>query len=81
MTTLNGIPIVVDDLVCSVPRVQVSDAFRKVQSPELVASTNAWMKGFFGTDEVSFIHTEIRTGKQTIYMSSRAAKEFFSSHK
>lgn len=30
------------------PRTQVSAAFAEIQSPELVASTNAWMAEFFG---------------------------------
>lgn len=30
------------------PKMQVSDTFARIQSPELVASTNAWMAQFFG---------------------------------
>jgi hypothetical protein len=30
------------------PRVQCSPAFAAIQSPELVAETNAWMASFFG---------------------------------
>jgi len=31
---------------------QVSTEFARLQSPELVASTNAWMREFFGYDEI-----------------------------
>jgi hypothetical protein len=34
------------------PRMQVSPAFARIQSPELVASTNAWMAEFFGHTEL-----------------------------
>lgn len=34
------------------PRVQVSPEFVRVQTPELVASTNAWMAQFFGYSEL-----------------------------
>jgi hypothetical protein len=35
--------------ISPLPRMQVSPEFARIQSPELVASTNAWMLEFFGT--------------------------------
>lgn len=35
-------------ICASYPRVQVSPDFQRIQSPELVAETNAWMRSFFG---------------------------------
>jgi hypothetical protein len=33
------------------PHMQVSTSFARIQSPELVAATNAWMTEFFGCTE------------------------------
>jgi hypothetical protein len=49
MNTIFGMKIVVDKNIQPVPRMQVSPEFARIQSPELVASTNAWMREFFGT--------------------------------
>lgn len=32
-----------------IPKVQVSAEFARIQDPDLVARTNAWMREFFGT--------------------------------
>ena len=34
----------------STARMKVSDAFARIQAPALVASTNAWLREFFGVD-------------------------------
>jgi hypothetical protein len=46
---LNGLRIIENPNIVPVPRMQVSADFARLQSPELVASTNAWMREFFGT--------------------------------
>lgn len=53
--TLYGLRIVESPVIGPVPRMQVSKAFSEVQSPELVASTNAWMKEFFGMYEPVYL--------------------------
>jgi hypothetical protein len=36
--------------VMNAPRMQVSAEFARIQSPELVAKTNSWMRDFFGVE-------------------------------
>lgn len=45
---IDGIPVIADYNIGFVPRIQVSEAFAKIQSPELVCETNKWMREFFG---------------------------------
>ncbi len=43
-----GIRFVVTENIMPVPRMQVSPEFARIQSPDLVAKTNAWMEQRFG---------------------------------
>ena len=47
--SLFGLKIHENHNIKPVPRMQVSSEFERLQSPELVAETNAWMRKFFGT--------------------------------
>lgn len=49
MNTLFGMKIIESPYITPVPKMQVSKEFERLQSPELVAETNAWMREFFGT--------------------------------
>jgi hypothetical protein len=49
MQAIYGRPVQISE---ACPRMQVSEAFKRLQSPELVAETNAWMAGFFGHTEL-----------------------------
>lgn len=53
--TYNGKKIVESPYVFPQPAMQVSEDFRRLQSPELVESTNAWMRDFFGLKEVAIV--------------------------
>ncbi len=51
---LFGMAVYVDDTSTVKPRMQVSDEFRRLQSPELVEATNQWMLSFFGVNYVAY---------------------------
>lgn len=59
-TSIEGIPIYVDDDIVPLPRQMVSKAFEEVQSRELVRETNAWLYRFFGTFNPVYIVTGSR---------------------
>ncbi len=48
MRTFMGLEVIVTEHIVITPRMQCSDEFCRIQSPELVASTNRWMLEFFG---------------------------------
>lgn len=74
MLTFNGILIVESELCCR-PKMQVSAEFRRLQSPELVAETDAWLLEFFGAEEHVLRFCDPATGKQTLLMSPRAVAQ------
>lgn len=45
--TIYGMPICISD-ICDMPKMQVGADFRRLQTPELITETNAWMLKFFG---------------------------------
>lgn len=45
MNTINGLPV---RIVQPSRKMTVSASFRRIQDPELVAKTDAWMESFFG---------------------------------
>lgn len=47
--------IIESPFIGPVPNMQVSAEFERLQSPELVAETNAWMREFFGTHTPVYI--------------------------
>lgn len=49
MQTIYGRPV---QISAAYPRMQVSESFARLQTPELVAETNAWMASFFGYTEL-----------------------------
>ncbi|MEO7579941.1 MAG: hypothetical protein ABIT83_20215 [Massilia sp.] len=56
----NGARIVENPMLGPTPRIQATQAFEAIQSPELVASTNAWMKDFFGMhDPIYFLENKV----------------------
>ncbi len=55
MMTLNGFNIIESPHIQPVANMRVSPEFACIQSPELVASTNEWMREFFGTHLPMFI--------------------------
>lgn len=69
-----GIRIIVNDTLCAVqPRMQVSREFARIQSSELVAETNKWMREFFGYPENEgkvFKITDPYNGQEMLAMSS-----------
>lgn len=63
------VDIVGNDYIGPIARVTVSPEFRRIQSPELVASTNVWMKEFFGTYTPVYRHTDPWNNRETITTS------------
>lgn len=47
---IGGIEFMVTPNIAPVPRVRVSPEFARIQSPDLVNKTNAWMAKFFGEE-------------------------------
>jgi hypothetical protein len=54
MDFLYGMPVEVNPICQDVPRMQVSAEFTRLQHPDLVAKTNAWLKEFFGVHDVVY---------------------------
>jgi len=67
-----GIPIVIDPALDYEPRMTCSPEFVRVQTPELVASTNAWMLEFFETHSVIKIAEDPLTGRKTLFMGPKS---------
>lgn len=70
--TLFGLPVIVNPACENVQRVTVSAEFARLQSPELVASTNAWMREFFGVHDVVYMVTDHQRSRKLILMGPRA---------
>lgn len=67
--TLYGMEIVISDDLCrGRPRMECSPRFCELQSPELVAETNAWMLEFFGkeADKIYIIEAHFNNGRRKI---------------
>jgi hypothetical protein len=73
--------VVVPDSIEYIPRLQLSSRVCEVLSPEIVASTNAWMVEFFGTrmvthnmlkDDQAIVYTE----KRQVFMNPRMYARF-----
>ncbi len=73
METLMGMPVIINPLCDNVQRVSVSAEFARIQSPELVASTNAWMLKFFGAHDVAYIITDPCTSAKHFVIGPRKA--------
>lgn len=70
--TLFGLPVIVNPACEDLQRITVSAEFARLQSPELVASTNAWMLEFFGVHDVVYAFTEQATNRKLIVMGPRS---------
>lgn len=70
MNSLFGIKVIESPyLDLEMPRMQVSPEFARIQSPELVAETNRWMREFFGTYRPAYmIGGSLVTGARNIAM-------------
>lgn len=66
---IGGVPIMPysADLMAGTPRMTVSKEFALVQSPELVAKTQAWMTKFFGLS-YPVVHAHAGTNQETVYV-------------
>lgn len=72
MKTIFGMRVIINTMCENVPRMQVSAEFARVQSPELVASTNAWMLEFFGVHDVMYAISDPATFERTMVIGPRA---------
>lgn|GEM_PF-2592217 len=72
--TLYGLPVVVND--ASYPHMSPSPEFCRLQSPELVAETAAWMRQFFGSTKLlpdgQITHDKIHS---RLYMNSTTLRQ------
>lgn len=68
-----GIRIVESESLAPVPKFQVSAEFERLQSPELVASTNAWAREFFGVEHRAFLIADTMLVNPNIGGELRAA--------
>lgn len=66
MNTLYGFNVQISS---AYPCMQCSPAFARIQSPELVAETNAWMADFFGYTETVADGDIIKLGEHTLIMN------------
>lgn len=67
-----GMPIIIDASCDDVPRMRCSHEFVRVMTPELVASTNAWMLEFFGTEDKMYILDNPFTGAKSLVMGPKS---------
>lgn len=58
------------------PRVQCSPEFARLQSPELVASTNKWMAGFFGFSTLIPDGEIYELNRDTLVMTEATYRQF-----
>lgn len=72
MSAIFGMPVIVNPMCDNVQRITVSAEFARIQSPELVASTNAWMMQFFGVHDVAYIITDSFNHRKSIVVGPKA---------
>lgn len=70
--TIFGMPVHINPMCDNVQRVTVSAEFARIQSPELVADTNAWMLEFFGTHDVVYMVTDPLTHKKSVVVGPKS---------
>lgn len=69
-STFAGLEVVViPDSIEHRPKLQLSAHVCEVLSPEVIAATNAWMVGFFGTTMI--VHNMLKDDEAIVYQSKR----------
>nr|DAH87997.1 MAG TPA: hypothetical protein [Caudoviricetes sp.] len=68
---LNGFRIVVNTTCDDVPKMTVSSRFAELMPAGFVADLNAWMREFFGTENVMY-----RLGDHTVVMGPKSIALF-----
>lgn len=63
----NGVRIVVNTACDDVPKMAVSSRFAELMPADFVADLNAWMREFFGTENVMY-----RLGDHTVVMGPKS---------
>ena len=64
---LNGVRIVVNPICDDVPKMTVSSRFAELMPSGFVTELNAWMREFFGTENVMY-----RLGDHTVVMGPKS---------